>query len=119
TCVPNSIRSVPDPEDPGKTIAPCTVIETRPLGGEAPSCNPDRGLVDLSPAEVTLTRTRLKAESVCDVGGKPPCSALSLCRLLESDARCHSERSATTAPGWCFIDPEDDPLVDASLAKYG
>lgn len=117
-CVSTAIRSLPDPVDPSKVVAPCSVIYARPRREGVSECDQSEGQLDLSSDEAASARAELKAKGACDAHGTAPCAAYSVCRLQESDDGCHSvlETGEPTTPGWCFIDPEDDPRDDQEIA---
>jgi len=60
---------------------------------------------------------RLRAAGQCGVGSQPNCNQLQLCELQEvvkTDA-CHKAVDDQPEPGWCYVDPENQPGDDAAL----
>jgi hypothetical protein len=116
-CLPSAVRPVRDPADAAHAVAPCSVTEARPIDSGSADCDPSRGRVALRPEEVAGVRADLAKKGVCDVGGAPPCSAFSLCRLAESDASCHTDATVLEAsrPGWCLVDPQSNPTDNPAI----
>src|SRR5205823_1600708 len=66
TCLPKTIRPLPDPNDPNKTVAPCTVTEARPDPDGSIRCDPSRGRLDVQLDDAAMVRAELHAQGVCD-----------------------------------------------------
>lgn len=118
TCLPNAIRPLPDPNDPSKTVAPCTVTEARPNPDGSIRCDPNRGRTDLPPGAVAMALAQLRSQGVCDGDSQAPCSTYTLCEIQEADASCHTDQypdSSTT--GWCFVDPDDVSTDSSSIVE--
>src|SRR5262249_2170084 len=116
-CLPNAIRPIPDPNDPSKTISPCTVIEARANQDGSPQCDPSRGRLQLQSSQIGPALAELRSQAAWDADGQLPCSSSSPGELQEADESCHTDPSPSTStvPGWCLVDPDDVPTDNATL----
>jgi hypothetical protein len=85
----------------------------------------DRGRVDVRPAIAPAVLHQMKAEQICDVEGKQPCSEFRLCELKQLSstdpdnalAKCQNDEgieASSSVPGYCYIAPEQG-IGNASL----
>jgi hypothetical protein len=95
---------------------PCSVVEVRPRA-EAPTCDPARGREEPDESVVGPVYDRLRAAKQCDAPGLPACTEFHLCKLKEAKDECHQNQDSQPNPGWCYVDPANNPADDASLVK--
>lgn len=103
TLVPNADGSIP-----------CSIIEVRPLGR---GCDPNRKRTPADETVVRAAQDRLRQEGVCGGGGvQPECSQFDFCLLEEAGLQCH-KTGEQPVPGWCYVDPAQNPDDDAALVE--
>lgn len=107
-CLPRQLT--PD-ADTGEI--PCSIVEAQPSGG---ACQASRGRRTVDDATAEAARGALATEGACGGPGKPDCSAFELCEIEEAGPECHRV-AEQSRPGWCYIDPSQNPADDPLLVE--
>jgi hypothetical protein len=110
-CLPRVLKESEDPQKPGESKIPCSVVEVLPKTTST-VCDPSRGRSAPSPKVMEPIRARLAASGVCDGPGQPACADFLVCEIDEAGEDCHHGDAATTKPGWCYVDPANHPERD-------
>jgi hypothetical protein len=101
------------PEDcSGK--ASCFVVEALP---HPTQCDQLQGRIQMDPHYTRSTREALARRGLCGGAGQPACDGYSLCELQQAGPECHHAAPYLGTPGWCYIDPAQNPDDDPSLVR--
>jgi hypothetical protein len=99
--------------DPVSKRNPCDVVEARLT---SVACDEARGRAPADAAVARAVRDHMAQNGACGGPSLPSCDALTLCEVLEAGSECHGT-GAQPRPGWCYIDPSQNPADDPSLVE--
>jgi hypothetical protein len=115
-CLPPKLS----PNQAGKI--PCSIIEVRPKATGGTGCDATKGRLNPDATAIGPALERLKAKEICDSTGAPACSTFQLCEITPLNNRaedqsqaCHKDGIFQPQAGWCYVDPESNPIDDPSL----
>ncbi|MGC4064608.1 MAG: hypothetical protein QM784_08180 [Polyangiaceae bacterium] len=119
---------LPRPLTPGESNQlDCAVVEASTNAAWNQRSCIDRGRVDVRPTIAPAVLHQMKADEICDVEGKLPCSEFHLCELKQLSStdpdnalsKCQNEEgieASSSVPGYCYIAPEQG-IGNASLVN--
>jgi hypothetical protein len=107
-CLPRRLEA-----DPDTGTFPCSIVEARPAGN---TCDESRNRLPTDRDVADAVRNHMQQMGLCGGSGRPPCGAFTLCTLPEAGPSCHST-GEQPAPGWCYIDPSQNPDDDPRLVE--
>jgi hypothetical protein len=96
---------------------PCSIVEARPIPATGkPACTATPGRLEPNPNVIAPALAQLKSTGTCDVANKPACSQFYVCEIVEAGPECHTG-AQPSSPGWCYIDPANQPGDNAALVN--
>jgi hypothetical protein len=99
---------------------PCVVVEALE-GDDACGCMA-KGRSPASEDARAMIVQQLREQKTCDVAGFPKCDSYCFCEIAQARGEtlrsCLNDVTATTEPGYCYVDPFGTPAVgNAELVK--
>jgi hypothetical protein len=121
-CLPLTLTPVPDPDHPGQSKTPCTVIEASLMTAAGQQCDPSKKRSPADPRVIGPAQDQLRNEGVCDGTSGHPCSNFLFCAIEETTNEPYNDKCHQKTPtlnqgeiGWCYVDPQADATANPSF----